>query len=177
MTDYDAKRLKYCREQAGYTQQQAAELLFISVESLSRYENGHTPIDGQMILQMRKIYAIPSLGFWYLQNIDPVGREVLAQSTCPIQTNGDLAFQTWLQCDSMTEATTTIKKIMSNNKVNDDEVEEFLSWIDRLKSNVSQSLEMIAYAENLIIHRVNDNQSKKNRERFDTLNQKSVKPA
>lgn len=40
MTDADKTIYKICREQAGYTQERAAELLNCSVRQLARYEAG-----------------------------------------------------------------------------------------------------------------------------------------
>ena len=40
MTDSDKTIYKICREQAGYTQERAAELLNCSVRQLARYEAG-----------------------------------------------------------------------------------------------------------------------------------------
>ena len=44
MTDMDKSIYKICREQAGYTQERAAELLSCSVRQLARYEAGASPV-------------------------------------------------------------------------------------------------------------------------------------
>ena len=44
MTDADKTIYKICREQAGYTQERAAELLNCSVRQLARYEAGEVQV-------------------------------------------------------------------------------------------------------------------------------------
>ena len=61
---------------AGMTQEQAAELLHISVKTLSEYENGHTRPHNDTVLAMTKVYGCPYLGYSHLQS-DPLGKDTL----------------------------------------------------------------------------------------------------
>ena len=52
MPDKDKTIYKICREQAGYTQEQAAELLHISVRMLCRYESGEAVVPNDLVAGM-----------------------------------------------------------------------------------------------------------------------------
>lgn len=45
-------RYKLCRENAGFTQSQAAELLHVSERSLSDYENGKTRVPEDLVASL-----------------------------------------------------------------------------------------------------------------------------
>lgn len=61
----------------GFTQEQAAELLHISIESLRAYERGATVPPSDMVVAMIRIYGTPWLAYEHLKLNDPVGRELL----------------------------------------------------------------------------------------------------
>lgn len=55
------------REQAGLTQEAAAERLSLSVESLRRYETGRTRPSDETVLRMVQVYNDRYLGYRHLQ--------------------------------------------------------------------------------------------------------------
>lgn len=65
------------RNIAGYTQQQAAELLHISIRSLADYESGKTVPPDNIVCSMMNTYSTPWLGYQYLQTSNEVGQIAL----------------------------------------------------------------------------------------------------
>ena len=58
MTDADKTIYKICREQAGYTQERAAELLSCSVRQLSRYEAGEAQVPDDLAYAMVRLWQV-----------------------------------------------------------------------------------------------------------------------
>ena len=58
---------KRARRRAGYTQEAAAEILNISVESLRAYETDRRVPSGDVVLQMMICYHCHQLPTWHLQ--------------------------------------------------------------------------------------------------------------
>jgi len=58
-------RYKACRENTGFTQAQAAEILHVSERSLSDYENDKTKVPDDIVLRMSEIYSAPTLVWWH----------------------------------------------------------------------------------------------------------------
>lgn len=138
---------KIARELADFTQEQAGKKLFISVRLLSEYENGHTPVPSEILEKMIDVYEQPSLWFWHIQLVDPLGRKCLANQIYRAETNRELAFTSDVNSEKYMESSKIIRKIMSNGEVNDDEMEEFTEWIDTQKTIASQILNNLAFAQ------------------------------
>lgn len=67
MLNYDRNCYQIARLSAGLTQEQAAEKLPSSVESLKAYENGHRFPDNGMVARMVDLYEAPWLALAHLQ--------------------------------------------------------------------------------------------------------------
>lgn len=65
------------RNSAGITQEESAERLCISVESLRAYERKATVPPADIVLSMIELYSTPSLGYLYLKLDNPVGQKYL----------------------------------------------------------------------------------------------------
>lgn len=63
----DRNCYQVARISAGMTQERAAELLPISVESLKAYENGHRMPDNGMVARMADLYEAPWLALSHLK--------------------------------------------------------------------------------------------------------------
>lgn len=68
---------KICREQAGYTQERAAELLGCSVRALARYESGGTLVPDPAAYRMIQLYNSHYLGMEHLRLVSQVAAELL----------------------------------------------------------------------------------------------------
>lgn len=72
---------RICREQAGLTQEQAAEGLNCSVRQLARYESGETPVPDDLAYKMVRCYDSQYLAVEHLRLVSHVAAEVLPPVT------------------------------------------------------------------------------------------------
>ena len=111
------------RNNARLTQEQAAELLHISVRSLADYESGATTPNGDIVNDMVDIYDANWLGYEHLRQSSKVGQRCL-----PAINITDLA-QSVLSLQKESIDVENIKpcmiKIASNGRVDDHEVERW----------------------------------------------------
>nr|WP_326216320.1 helix-turn-helix transcriptional regulator [uncultured Oscillibacter sp.]DAZ27202.1 MAG TPA: Helix-turn-helix XRE-family like protein [Caudoviricetes sp.] len=70
-----------CREQAGLTQEQAAEGLNCSVRQLARYEAGEAPVPDDIAYQMVVLYDSQLLAVQHLRLVSHVAAEILPPVT------------------------------------------------------------------------------------------------
>lgn len=136
---------KVCRENSGLTQMKAAELLEISDRSLSDYENCKTKVPDEIVERMTHIYSSPVLAWWHIKNTSVLGK-YLPNIFTP-QTNVDMAFQTILAQDELDPAVRSIKKIMSDGVISDDEKLEFHSSINKINNVAGKLISVVAYAQ------------------------------
>ncbi len=68
---------KTARKSAGYTQEQAAEILHVSPRSLSDYEQGKTIPPDDVVCKMVEIYGARWLGYEHLRQSSELGKKVL----------------------------------------------------------------------------------------------------
>ena len=67
------------REGRGLTQEKAAELIGISVESLRAYECGKRPPRTPTAITMADVYNNKALVYQHLKNIDPAANDILPE--------------------------------------------------------------------------------------------------
>ena len=72
---------RICREQAGLTQEQAAEGLNCSVRQLARYESGETPVPDDLAYAMVRCYDSQYLAVEHLRLVSHVAAKVLPPVT------------------------------------------------------------------------------------------------
>lgn len=78
---------KICREQAGYTQERAAELLPCSVRMLARYESGEYGVPGDLAYRMVRLYNSQFLAVEHLRNESRLAASIIpAVDDCSLQT-------------------------------------------------------------------------------------------
>nr|WP_317284822.1 helix-turn-helix domain-containing protein [uncultured Dysosmobacter sp.] len=70
-----------CREQAGLTQEQAAEGLNCSVRQMARYEAGEVPVPGDIAYQMVVLYDSQLLAVQHLRLVSHVAAKILPPVT------------------------------------------------------------------------------------------------
>ena len=102
----DAVKLKYktCRENAGLTQNEACYHLGIeNVETLSRYENGHSTPPDKVVKNMAMLYRNKKLVKWHMRRIHPLLAEYIPypddvenihEATLQIEFHADSAYET-----------------------------------------------------------------------------------
>lgn len=87
MTESDKTIYKICREQAGYTQERAAELLPCSVRQLARYEAGEVPVPDDMAYRMVRLYNSQYLAVEHLRMVSQLAASIIpAVDACSMQT-------------------------------------------------------------------------------------------
>ena len=99
MTKGSVNRYKASRQDAGLTQEQAAEALSIAVRTLSDYENCHVRPPDDTVLAMMDAYSDISLGYEHIYDSE-LGRKVLAKHSMP-ESNGCVAVQAWNAQDTL----------------------------------------------------------------------------
>ena len=65
------------RRQAGISQESAAGLLHVSVESIGAYERGETRMPCDLVVKMADVYNDPMLAYRHMTEACPVGKECL----------------------------------------------------------------------------------------------------
>ena len=65
------------RDDTGYTQEQAAELLNLSVESIRAYENNKRVPPEPVVLKMCNIYRCKELGYYHLRKNAVLAKEMI----------------------------------------------------------------------------------------------------
>ena len=77
MKRYCENIYKSARRNAGMTQEQAAEQLYISVRSLAEYEAGRTIPPDDVVCRMVEAYGAKHLAYMHLKQSTEVGRRFL----------------------------------------------------------------------------------------------------
>ena len=77
MTDADKTIYKICREQAGYTQERAAELLNCSVRQLARYEADEAPVPDDLAYAMVRLYNSQYLAVEHLRLVSQLAASII----------------------------------------------------------------------------------------------------
>ena len=135
---------KTSREAAGYTQEQAAEGLNISVRSLSAYENGETIPPDATVEGMVRLYQTKLLGWWHLRNTSSLERECLPEIQPP-QTNADVYMQIDFSADDVVCLKNMIKGLLADGKITPDELDEFKMLQEAAKIAAGKLMSVYTY--------------------------------
>lgn len=147
MTNSNKSYYKTCREQAGLTQEQAIALLGIAeVATLSRYENGHTPVSQELVAAMVKIYRTPLLATWHVRHANPELARYLPDLTKPI-TDGDTAFLMELADDDITYVRSVVKEVLRDGIVTSTEAERLKEKAQKLRDVANKILSAATYLD------------------------------
>lgn len=138
---------KTCREQSGLSQEQAIVLLGIAeVATLSRYENGHTPVSQELVAAMVKVYRTPLLASWHVRYVNPDLAQYLPEVTKPI-TDGDTLLQMELSDDDITATRAAAKAILRDGYVSPPEAEELKVNAVTLRNVANKILSAATYLD------------------------------
>ena len=77
MPEKDKTIYKICREQAGFTQEQAAELIPCSVRALARYESGEVMVPDELAYRMVRLYNSQYLAVEHLRRVSQLAAEFI----------------------------------------------------------------------------------------------------
>ncbi len=136
---------KLCRTSAGFTQEQAAELLAISPRTLSDYENERLRVPDDIVDAMSRHYKSPLLAWWHLRNTSILGK-YLPDVVMP-QTNGDMIAQLSIAEWRLKQVVDEIQRIMEDGKIEEYEKAEFKNAMEFVRQVNSKLLSVIVYAE------------------------------
>ncbi len=138
---------KTCREQAGLTQEQAIVLLGIGeTATLSRYENGHTPVSQETVAEMVKVYRTPLLASWHVRHANPELARYLPDVMKPI-TDGDTTLQMELADDDISEVRAAVKAVLRDGVVKPEEVEKLKCSAQTLREVANKILSAATYLD------------------------------
>ena len=84
---------KTCRKLAGFTQEQASELLGIEVRRLSEFENGHATPKEDIVDRMGEIYNSPLLVLYHIREHSALARKWWLPGMLPTQSPSDIVMQ------------------------------------------------------------------------------------
>ena len=79
MKRYCENIYKSARRNAGMTQEQAAEHLYVSVRSIAEYEAGRTTPPDDVVCRMVEVYQAKHLAYSHLKQSTEVGRRFLPE--------------------------------------------------------------------------------------------------
>jgi len=147
MSNFSKLHYKTCREQAGLTQEEAISLLGIAeTATLSRYENGHTPVSQDMVAAMIKVYRTPYLAKWHVEYANPDLVSYLRTADKPL-TDGDAMLQLELADDGISEERGALKAIFRKGRVSPEEAVRLNISIHTLRNIANKILSAVAYLE------------------------------
>ena len=145
MTGNSENLYKLCRTSAGFTQEQAAELLNISTRTLSDYENGRARVPDDIVDAMSREYEAPLLAWHHLKTTSILGK-YLPEVVMP-QTSGDMVAQISMAEWRLKQVVEDIQRIMENGRIEEYERPDFRRAIEYVRQINSKLLSVIIYAE------------------------------
>ena len=147
MTNESKLYYKTCREQAHLTQEQAIAMLGIAdAATLSRYENGHTPVSQEMAAAMVQVYNTPLLASWYVRHTNPRLSQYLPDVTKPV-TDGDANLQMEQADDDITDVRAAFKAVLRDGIITPTEAVELKVNAKTLRGIANKILSAATYLE------------------------------
>lgn len=120
---------KNARKSAGFTQEKAAQLLSVSVDSLRDYEQSQRPVPSDVASAMCDVYQAPYLAVQHLRRSSELGKRVVQLKDLPEAVLSVLAaVQRFIvKRDAMIE-------IVADGKIEEDEQAEWDEIMDRMNN-------------------------------------------
>ncbi len=135
---------KECRENAKLSQEQAAELLDISIRSLSDYENGKTIPPDDTVEKMVDVYHARLLGWVHLRNTSSLAMKCILEVQEP-RSEADILLQVIFSEDDVLDIKKKMKEILKDGKITEDEVIDFNEVKKRAKIVAGKLLSIAVY--------------------------------
>lgn len=139
---------KTSREAAGFTQEYAAELLCVSIRTLSGYENWEAVPPDSVVENMTRIYKTKLLGWWHLRQTSSLARECLPEIQPP-QTNADIYMQIDFSEDDICVMKRMIKIILADGKISMDKLDDFKRLQEKAKVMAGRLMSIYTYEPNI----------------------------
>lgn len=132
------------RLSTGLTQERAAELLGLSVESLKQYEGGKTVPKDETVAKMVEVYRLPWLALEHAQATDTLG--VMPEVTPRPLVMSSVALENRLR--ELTDRIGSLMRIAEDNRIDADEQQEFDAIAEKLWDAVGAAYQVIFAAAN-----------------------------
>lgn len=132
------------RLSTGLTQERAAELLGLSVESLKQYEGGKTVPKDETVAKMVEVYHLPWLALEHAQATDTLG--VMPEVTPRPLVMSSVALENRLR--ELTDRIRSLMRIAEDNRIDEDEQQEFDAIAEKLWDAVGAAYQVIFAAAN-----------------------------
>lgn len=137
---------KTARRDAGYTQEVAAEMIAVSVESLRAYENGYRIPPNDIVERMAHYYHTPQLAYQHLQETNSLILQIVPQ----LQERSvlEMAVRMYLRLSQFQQAH-SVERLMAmaeDGRIDDQERPEFEAIMGDLREIIQSGLELDVYA-------------------------------
>lgn len=132
---------KAARKSAGLTQEQAAELLHVSVRSLAEYESGRTTPPDDVVCRMVEIYNTGYLAYLHLKNSTEVGRRFLPELHLVDLPMSVLKLQK--EVDDVTSIRRDIVEVVCDGKIDKEELHKWQNIVKELQEMIGAGLSVI----------------------------------
>lgn len=154
--------LKTCRESANLTQEKLAEIVGVSSEMISRWENGHdTPKEDNVDILVDMFGD--QLGVEYLKSKSKIAMRCLSGISYKPKTPRETAYLQSITANKDKESAEMLSAILLNEEIDDEEIEPAYNCIKLMEESISQQLENYAYFKDMFVKKVrNENWLKKN---------------
>ncbi|NLW01214.1 MAG: helix-turn-helix domain-containing protein [Clostridiales bacterium] len=132
---------KTARKAAGLTQEQAAEMLYISTRSLAEYEAGRTVPPCDVVCRMVEVYGATWLAYMHLKTSSEVGRRFLPDLELSGLPMSVLKLQK--EVDDVTNIHRDIVEVVCDGKVDEEEIPKWQNIEKEVMEMVSAGLGML----------------------------------
>ena len=126
------------------TQERAAEVLGVAPRTLQGYEATGGIVPPDIVARMADVYGSQTLVWQHLKDRTPYGK--FLPGIQPLQTTGDMGFQTVLTAENLKEATDIVRFALSNKQEGSDEIKRYIELVNAAFEGV---LSIKLFAESL----------------------------
>lgn len=143
--EYCMNPYQTCRIASGFTQEQATELLAVSIRTLSNYENDHAPVPEDVVKKMIEVYNSPSLAWQHFKHTSILGEYLT--DVAPPQSYSDMVFQLILAQNDLEPAVHQIMEILRYGCVDSEQQEGYETALEQIKGVNAKLLSVLFYAQ------------------------------
>ena len=137
---------KAARRESGYTQEAAAEVIAVSVESIRAYENGYRIPPNDIVERMAQYYHTPHLVYQHLQDTNCLIPQIVPR----LQDRSilEMAVRMYLRLTQFNQehSVDRLMAMAEDGQIDDKERPEFESIMDDLRGIIQSGLELDVFA-------------------------------